>query len=481
LCLFRKYGDCAEETTEGADPLKPLRDDMRESYNNVLAKVALAQRTVPQDIDDVMDPDQMKQEVQESVEELKKIKARVAKAYEEAAAALSDRKDAAGVVKFGRFTSLTVQIVADVEALQKKIHCIVQRHAATPEGKVARKIKAASKLLKTTPDGLRVFKPPFRKVYEDKKARIRSFELGNDLSGGRAQKTIMMVGMTGAGKSLHINNIINYIMGVNYSDDFRFKLILEEEELDDRHPSQSRSLAESMTHYVTSYVLHHQPGFRVDYSLVLIDTPGFADSSGIAKDEKTIQSIAKFFNDEKVDVREISIINLIIQASSAKLTEEQSYVFNSVLDIFGNDVADNISILFTFADAQTPPALEVVKKADIPYREGSTFKFNNSAVFAARGDVSTEFFWNFGFDSLNKYFRHLGGITAASLDQTKEVLENRERLQFYLEYLRKKINDGMDKLKCIESMTIEIAQLQGTIFISFSYDLGSLDLTNYMM
>ena len=45
-----------------------------------------------------------------------------------------------------------------------------------------------------------------------------------------------------------------------------------------------------MTRFVTSYTLHYQEGFRVPYSLVLIDTPGFADSSGIARDAGTIQA-----------------------------------------------------------------------------------------------------------------------------------------------------------------------------------------------
>ena len=49
-----------------------------------------------------------------------------------------------------------------------------------------------------------------------------------------------------------------------------------------------------MTRFVTSYTLHYQEGFRVPYSLVLIDTPGFADSSGIARDAGTIQARTQF-------------------------------------------------------------------------------------------------------------------------------------------------------------------------------------------
>ena len=63
-----------------------------------------------------------------------------------------------------------------------------------------------------------------------------------------------MVGMTGAGKSLMINNIVNYVFGVTCEDNFRFKLILDEEEIAERGDG-TKSTAESMTKWVTSYKL----------------------------------------------------------------------------------------------------------------------------------------------------------------------------------------------------------------------------------
>uniref|UniRef100_A0A8W8JGK9 Fibronectin type-III domain-containing protein n=1 Tax=Magallana gigas TaxID=29159 RepID=A0A8W8JGK9_MAGGI len=45
------------------------------------------------------------------------------------------------------------------------------------------------------------------------------------------EKTIMLVGATGSGKSTLIDGIVNYVMGVNFDDPFRFTLIqLEKEE-----------------------------------------------------------------------------------------------------------------------------------------------------------------------------------------------------------------------------------------------------------
>ena len=70
------------------------------------------------------------------------------------------------------------------------------------------------------------------------------------------------------------------------------------------------------------------------------------------------------FQDVKID--ELSCIGLVVQSSIARLTAEQIHVFNAVLNIFGKDVEKNISLLFTFADAQKPPALEVVEKVSLP-------------------------------------------------------------------------------------------------------------------
>ena len=87
----------------------------------------------------------------------------------------------------------------------------------------------------TSDSGLELCRPHFHQTHEDSKNHFRSFELdGGDSTSTKPTKFIMMVGMTGAGKSLQINNLINYVLGVNYDDDFRFKLIVEEDELKDR-------------------------------------------------------------------------------------------------------------------------------------------------------------------------------------------------------------------------------------------------------
>lgn len=44
------------------------------------------------------------------------------------------------------------------------------------------------------------------------------------------EKTILLVGATGSGKSTLVDGIINYIMGVNYNDPFRFTMVILEDD-----------------------------------------------------------------------------------------------------------------------------------------------------------------------------------------------------------------------------------------------------------
>ncbi|XP_033976829.1 stonustoxin subunit alpha-like isoform X2 [Trematomus bernacchii] len=252
----------------------------------------------------------------------------------------------------------------------------------------------------------------------------------------RQNRTIMLLGATGSGKSTLINGLINYIVGVEWKDDFRFKLVDED---------QSRSQAESQTSEVTVYKINHQEGFKIPFSLTVVDTPGFGDTS-ITRYKEITEQLLNLFSAEH-GVSEIDAVCFVAQASLAQLTPTQKYVFDSVLSILGKDVAENIQVLVTFSDGQPPPILDSIKALGVPCPKTEdglpvNFKFNNSALFAqnqssAAADSSVDeedggfdqMFWKMGAQSMKRFFVALNKITTKSLTMTKEVLRERQQLQ----------------------------------------------------
>ncbi|XP_037837833.1 uncharacterized protein LOC108228238 [Kryptolebias marmoratus] len=289
----------------------------------------------------------------------------------------------------------------------------------------------------------------------------RRFRFGEENM--KPNRTIMVLGATGAGKSTLINGMINYILGVRWEDSYRFKLVDE---------GQDKSQAHSQTSEVTVYKLNHQDGFQVPFSLSIIDTPGFGDTRGIERDREIIEQLRNLFSSPH-GVTEIDAVCFVAQASSARLTPTQKYVFDSILSIFGKDVAENIRILVTFADGQRPPVLEGINAADVPCPKTKGlpvhFKFNNSALFAdntAAAASSTneddeeenfdEMFWNMGTKSMKRFFSALNQTETKSLTLTKEVLRERRQLEISVEGLQRQVELGLAKME-------EIRQTRQTI------------------
>ncbi len=110
------------------------------------------------------------------------------------------------------------------------------------------------------------------------------------------------MGANGSGKTTVINAMINYILGVEWNDTFRFLLIDEK---------VREGTAHSQTQQVTAYDFHYQEGFRIPFSLTIVDTPGFAGTSGIDRDQNITLTVEQFFKDEnRIQVRNFNINRL---------------------------------------------------------------------------------------------------------------------------------------------------------------------------
>ena len=246
--------------------------------------------------------------------------------------------------------------------------------------------------------------------------------------------------------------------------------------VDESSQIQDKTDADSLTQFITAYTIHHQNGFVIPYTLTIVDTPGFGDVQGIKRDREITDLIRTFFYTKGPSgIDHIDAVSFVVQASLPRLTKTQQYIFDSILSLFGKDIANNILSLITFADGKKPKVFAALKKADIPIQK--YFKFNNSALFPDKAndrkvdpkDKLSEDededdknfnkpFWDMCYKSYGQFTEELTTIEDQSLVLTNNVLKNRYQLETYVKGIqdfdmeqalikRQKIQERIDILK----------------------------------
>ncbi|XP_032090673.1 uncharacterized protein LOC116520539 [Thamnophis elegans] len=273
-----------------------------------------------------------------------------------------------------------------------------------------------------------VFALPLEKVSSDASTSCLMYQLGNE-NPEVPNKVILVMGATGSGKTTLINGMINYILGVQWEDNFRFKLI---------HETTQRSEAGSRTSEVTAYVVNHQKGFRIPYSLTIIDTPGFGGPRDAEQDKLVEKKLLEFFSTPG-GIDHVDAICFVAQAFLTHSTHAQKCIFDSMLSMLGKDVKENVHLLITFSDGGTPPVLEALKEADLPCAQDESgtpvyFRFNHSALFVPREhggshNAAFEMFLKMSTESMKNFFDLLEMLETKSLTMTMEVLKQHQELK----------------------------------------------------
>jgi hypothetical protein len=289
-----------------------------------------------------------------------------------------------------------------------------------------------SKLI-TEKNGLKIYKYP--EIQFSPEEEIRSISL-------------MVVGQTGSGKTTLLNSFVNYLLGIRLEDDFRYKIIFEENDGD-----QSKSVTQNVTVYRISTNGKYPP-------IKIIDSPGYGDTGGIERDIQITELIKQKFEKE---IDTINAICFVAQSSNARLTANQRYIFDSIINLFGNDIAENFIVMMTFCDGQDPQLKDALisKESNLKpiislIKYPWYLKFNNSAIFASNKDNFNELFWKLGMESFAEFMKKLMSLPAKSLTLTKEVLNKRKHLKTTVEMLIPQLNLGLSKLESIRQQLQKI-------------------------
>ncbi|KAM6499740.1 hypothetical protein JOM56_005248 [Amanita muscaria] len=148
--------------------------------------------------------------------------------------------------------------------------------------------------------------------------------------------TILLVGETGTGKTTFLSLLANILSGRS-PNDYVFSHDKDNEAGDgDRH---------SQTNSAKLYEFKSKNGVTVR----ILDTPGLADTRGLAQDEKHKENIARAIKD---NIHVVNAVLILANGTLPRLSAATDYALSTLSSIFPRSLVENIGIIFTNVSIQ---------------------------------------------------------------------------------------------------------------------------------
>lgn len=266
-------------------------------------------------------------------------------------------------------------------------------------------------------------------------------------------KVILIVGETGSGKTTLINALVNFLMDINYDDDFRYILIKED----------VKSNAQSSTEGINIYNINSKKG-----NFKIIDTQGYGDTRGPKKDQEITNKIREAFMDK---INSINSICFVINSTNARLHGRQKFIFSGIIDMFGEDIKENFVAMLTFSDFSASTTVldsledSVVFSEIIPHiKEPWYLEFNSKSILEKiNQNKMEECKFEFTMKNFQIFYNKIDTLTRKSLSQSKEVLETRKKVEIHVQALKRLLKQQMDKVNELNNQKKFIQENQNVI------------------
>ena len=329
----------------------------------------------------------------------------------------------------------------------------------------------------------------------DERGDISLKEVGKEAYSDITQieKVILVLGQTGSGKTTWINAMLNYLLDVNYTDNFRFKLVIDEN-ADHQELSQTQA--------TTIYKIYHKKGYNIDFTLNLIDTPGFGDTGGIERDKGIAKQLQSIFDVHSGFVDHLDAVVFVTKSNHQRLDPCQKYILSSITELFGTDIAENIYLVFTHSGIEEPAMLATLQGAELPYK--TYFQFDNAAVFddiekvadkteqSHKGSLRRKRLmenkeklrkdlYDAAMDEFNEFFSEVQSAPAKGLTTTRHVLAKRMILRQNISDLNSLVRKGLDQMDQLKIAVMATTKWDDEIKQTKDYTVESEEAVKKMM
>ena len=276
-------------------------------------------------------------------------------------------------------------------------------------------------------DGFKIYHIQWKETL-DEQGGFRVFSIGQPSN--LPTKCVLLVGITGAGKTTLISGVLNNLLEVSFEDPFRLQV----------KENTGRDKTQSQTDFITVYTIYYKEGMKHKYNLVLIDSPGLEDTRA----EEQPRDIATQFEEfivSDLGVNDLHCVGLVAKATTNRDLKYEKAVLEEIISLLGEAVPEITHIFATFA-CDEPLVEAVVKNAGVKYK--SMFQFDNGMLYSPNNAKSDKElgFWSYRWDKMREHYDAWFGALAKASPLSLELIRERK----YFDTCKKNLKAQIENL-----------------------------------
>ncbi|XP_045121806.1 uncharacterized protein LOC123510590 [Portunus trituberculatus] len=259
-------------------------------------------------------------------------------------------------------------------------------------------------------DGFKIYHIQWEETF-DAEGGFRVFSIGQPSN--QPTKCVLLVGVTGAGKTTLVSGVLNNFLGVSFEDPFRLQV----------KEDTGREMTQSQTDFITVYTIYYKEGMKHKYNLVLIDSPGLEDTRAEDQPRDITHQFEEFIASD-LGVDDLHCVGLVAKATTNRDLKSEKAVLEEIISLLGEAVPEITHIFATFA-CDEPLVEAVVKNAGVKYK--SMFQFDNGMLFSptsAKSDKELAF-WSYRWDKMREHYDAWFGALTKAFPLSLELIRER--------------------------------------------------------